>query len=369
MATRNKRGAGRRALSAAVAFGLAAMFTATGNVSAHAAPLRYFKYASDASIFALYGDSTTKCLTLAEYRAAGHPSFGVPGKVPGARYVKYANAATVYVVLAGQVIAITFPEYQAAGSPGFGVPGKVPGARYFTFADSPTIYVALGNNVTALTYAEWVAAGRPAPGLPGNVPGMTVWKNADSATVYFTFGSSTHAITPAEWASAGRPAPQLRGTTSYTPSATIRSKFSNGNVPESEMSQVAWDPIATWPSVHKMLVTKRAYVDLANLNAAFKARFGVDLLMDDAYRSYADQVKARAQYGTGAAVPGTSNHGWGLAVDLLDHRVSYPTATERNFASRMVYGGDMHSWLDANAPAYGWDDRVRNEPWHWEYTR
>ena len=63
-----------------------------------------------------------------------------------------------------------------------------------------------------------------------------------------------------------------------------------------------------------------------------------------------------------AATPGTSEHRWGLAVDLCD-------GVQKGSGSRF-------QWLRDNAPAYGWDnpDWARNggsgpyEPWHWEYV-
>ncbi len=62
-----------------------------------------------------------------------------------------------------------------------------------------------------------------------------------------------------------------------------------------------------------------------------------------------------------AATPGTSNHGWGLALDLGGGINSWGT-TER-------------AWMVANAPAAGWispdwaqPGRGKEEPWHWEFT-
>ena len=62
-----------------------------------------------------------------------------------------------------------------------------------------------------------------------------------------------------------------------------------------------------------------------------------------------------------AAVPGTSNHGWGLAVDLCG-------GIER-------FGTAQYAWMVANAGRFGflhptWADpgRGREEPWHWEYA-
>ncbi len=51
-----------------------------------------------------------------------------------------------------------------------------------------------------------------------------------------------------------------------------------------------------------------------------------------------------------AAVPGTSNHGWGLAVDVAACR------TENTVACR---------WLKENAHRFGWSAEIQDEPWHW----
>lgn len=53
-----------------------------------------------------------------------------------------------------------------------------------------------------------------------------------------------------------------------------------------------------------------------------------------------------------AAVPGTSNHGWGLAVDL---------STAGDFYAVQL------PWLVANAPLWGFSAEVQSEPWHWRY--
>lgn len=52
-----------------------------------------------------------------------------------------------------------------------------------------------------------------------------------------------------------------------------------------------------------------------------------------------------------AAVPGTSNHGWGLAVDV-------------NLGS----DGKRLNWLLDNAPAFGWSWEAQSEPWHIRYV-
>lgn len=79
---------------------------------------------------------------------------------------------------------------------------------------------------------------------------------------------------------------------------------------------------------------------------------GVSLFITDSYRTYDQQVdlarrKGLTSQGGLAAVPGTSKHGWGLAVDA-----DTPTI----------------NWLRANGARYGWRNTVSFEPWHWEYT-
>jgi hypothetical protein len=122
----------------------------------------------------------------------------------------------------------------------------------------------------------------------------------------------------------------------------------NGEVPSSEMC-VLWDGSTT--------VRADAAVALARLNEAYTAAFGEPMCLSDGYRSYSEQVAVKAAKGYLAATPGTSNHGWGLAVDLCGES----------------YAGERWDWLAAHAPEYGWDNpewarTSKYEPWHWEYT-
>lgn len=81
---------------------------------------------------------------------------------------------------------------------------------------------------------------------------------------------------------------------------------------------------------------------------------GIDLKITDSYRSYdqqVDLVRRKGLYADGglAATPGTSNHGWGLAVDA---DVTDPATRD---------------WLQINGPRFGWVEAVPREPWHWEF--
>ncbi len=98
------------------------------------------------------------------------------------------------------------------------------------------------------------------------------------------------------------------------------------------------------------------------LTAAYARRFGRPISVTDAYRSYAEQVRLFAIKPNLAAVPGFSNHGWGLALDLGGGINRFGTAE--------------HEWMRANAPRYGWVHPLwarangsKPEAWHWEYGR
>jgi cell wall-associated NlpC family hydrolase len=97
------------------------------------------------------------------------------------------------------------------------------------------------------------------------------------------------------------------------------------------------------------------------MSAAFAAAFGSPICITDSYRTYSSQVRLYGQKPTLAAVPGTSNHGWGLAVDLCGGIEHYGTAP--------------YTWMKANAGRFGflhpdWAEpgNGREEPWHWEYA-
>lgn len=60
-----------------------------------------------------------------------------------------------------------------------------------------------------------------------------------------------------------------------------------------------------------------------------------------------------------AAVPGTSNHGRGLAVDTGEERDG-DTGTESIDA-------DTVKWLVKNEERFGWSHEVQSEPWHLRY--
>lgn len=87
---------------------------------------------------------------------------------------------------------------------------------------------------------------------------------------------------------------------------------------------------------------------------------GSPLCVTDSYRSYSEQVDLYQRKPGLAAVPGTSNHGWGQAVDFCGGIENTGSAAYR--------------WMEANAGTFGWShpdwakpSGSKPEPWHWEY--
>ena len=128
--------------------------------------------------------------------------------------------------------------------------------------------------------------------------------------------------------------------------------YENGKIPDSELQALSFSP------ENKM--NKKAAIAMEEMNKAYKADNGSDLIINDAYREYDRQVKLREQLGSTAGVPGTSNHGWGLAADI----------------EVGAFGSSTYNWLKANAHKYGYVHPAWAEPggsnpeqWHWEYAR
>lgn len=127
--------------------------------------------------------------------------------------------------------------------------------------------------------------------------------------------------------------------------------YSNGQIPLSEMASVGGHYFRA-DAAQSMIALRTAY-----WNA-----LGRTLVINDGYRDLAGQQAAWNNYQNGgnlAAYPGTSNHGWGLAVDFGGE--VYTSSSSAG-----------HRWLQANAAAYGWawtgKDFRQVENWHWEYV-
>lgn len=101
----------------------------------------------------------------------------------------------------------------------------------------------------------------------------------------------------------------------------------------------------------------RAYAALA---VAYESRFDTAPCLIDGYRTLGEQEQLRRAKPRLAARPGSSEHGWGLAIDLGCGVQSRRTV--------------QHAWMQENAPRLGWVNPEwaqtggsRPEPWHWEF--
>lgn len=88
--------------------------------------------------------------------------------------------------------------------------------------------------------------------------------------------------------------------------------------------------------------------------AAAARQAGFELRVNSAYRTYDEQAAMVEQYGLlseggTAAEPGTSEHGWGTAVDL-------------------TLDAEQLAWFYDHAGEYGFAATIADEPWHWNYV-
>lgn len=127
----------------------------------------------------------------------------------------------------------------------------------------------------------------------------------------------------------------------------------NGRIADQYLCPIPWAP--------SQRVLCAAAPGLSQMNQAYRAQFGTDININEGYRDYAGQVAAKAQYGGGAATPGTSNHGWGKAIDFGGGINSFGTS--------------QHNWMRNNAGKYGWfhpgwaqQGGSLPEAWHWEWS-
>ena len=102
-------------------------------------------------------------------------------------------------------------------------------------------------------------------------------------------------------------------------------------------------------------------VDEGLMGAAYGDALGTELCITDSYRSIDGQEQVFKTKPGFAALPGTSNHGWGIAVDLCG-------GIER-------FGTPQHDWLSSHGATYGWAHPAwaaatgsKPEPWHFEFT-
>lgn len=209
-----------------------------------------------------------------------------------------------------------------------------------------TVVLPLTNNVLPGNGTFVAGASAAAVDLPATVSVLTgvAVRTVPPPAIAASTATATRAEIAASRSEVRQPLPGCDGS--------ARPPGANGQLETKDLCTL-WDG--------KSQLRGDAASSLAELDLAFRARFGHDLCLTASYRTLAEQRILKATKGGLAAVPGRSNHGWGLAVDFCSNETSGPGWT----------------WLKENGAIYGWANPAwalsggsgPHEPWHWEYTR
>lgn len=102
------------------------------------------------------------------------------------------------------------------------------------------------------------------------------------------------------------------------------------------------------------------YRTYAQQESLFKSRYVTKKLEGRPTRKWDGVMYWQLPKTAMAAVPGTSNHGWGLAVDFAEELNGRPGV--ESVSPKFV------KWLVKNAATYGFSAELQSEPWHWRYV-
>lgn len=102
------------------------------------------------------------------------------------------------------------------------------------------------------------------------------------------------------------------------------------------------------------------YRSYAQQEALFRSRYTCEVLKGRPTKRWNGETWYQLPKTAMAAVPGTSNHGWGLAVDFAEE-LDGDVAPE-SVSPRLV------KWLIKHAATYGFSAELQSEPWHWRYV-
>ncbi len=137
--------------------------------------------------------------------------------------------------------------------------------------------------------------------------------------------------------------------------ASVVKSGANGQLPQSSLCRVSFAPMDTTG-----LLQCAAAASLEKMAQAYAAELGKPMCFGNGYRTLAGQYAIFDIKPALAAKPGTSNHGWGLAVDFCGGVQSFGTRE--------------HRWMQQRAGSFGWvhpewaqAGGSRPEAWHWEY--
>ena len=209
------------------------------------------------------------------------------------------------------------------------------------------------------------------------------WKSTSSDVTNLAQTNATP-YTPVARPETGRPVIKDPSVPGDITANTIGSEatIKTVNVSNYQNGQIPLDKMKINTNLSKSLDGDSAYL-MADASDALdalisefnKANFSgkQKLVFTDGYRTLARQEALYNKYGAGrAAKPGTSNHGWGIAIDMY-----WGVRTNMNTQLDLrpsAFKHPMYIWFLDNAGKYGWfnpvklrDDNGTDEWWHWEY--
>lgn len=158
----------------------------------------------------------------------------------------------------------------------------------------------------------------------------------------------------------------------------LKQLYKNGELPDSALVESSVMR-ALYVGKDKRDIKYKLFKDASSSLNAFinyfnKSKFAgkQPLSITDGYRDLREQIILKDRLGTQAAKPGTSNHGWGVAVDFW---WGVPTNFRKNDELRKIaFNHPMYKWFFENAWRFGWynpaglrDNSGLDEWWHWEY--
>nr|BFF06607.1 hypothetical protein GCM10023233_15760 [Brevibacterium otitidis] len=278
-------------------------------------------------------------------------------RIPGTRRKRSADAGTAFAPAASRTRKVGANAAAFRGSDGSLV-RSLKRRRLATVSAMASVSVA-GSAVAAMlligntSAPQQVAAGSAVDTFGTSVVGAeavsTNIESGDSESGAQNYAGGAPSATKdrdAEAASRSVTRTVLPGCSGEAPPGS----YSNGQVPDGYLCDVG---------VGKHKLRADAAVAFAEMNAAFKAETGKDMAITDSYRTLESQVSVAGRKPGLAARPGTSMHGWGVALDFGGGAASA--------------SGEQYNWLVKHGAEYGWENpdwakRSKYEPWHWEYV-
>jgi hypothetical protein len=211
----------------------------------------------------------------------------------------------------------------------------------------------------------------PRASNPGDFPEKT--QKFQAKPQPFRFGQNATGTPPGSFPPGDLgPPPVIYGKVgaSAVPAPPIfRGKYSNGFIPITAMTAIENGGRADYGG--KYLLHPEAANQYFNLKKAALAA-GIRWTVTSAYRSVAHQQSL----GTGSTIakPGSSPHGWGVAIDFSELYRQVGGSGNPTINKNGREKSSLYRWLSNNAPKYGWYNPFRladgggvDEMWHWEY--